>query len=324
MSYTICLNGQLITLEERDTRALVRRLIRETRRHLWNRASGPFLHAHGRWRWHHQRRNEPIHWIIEAVGGADLPTETRVNQLKRRHDRLERNLSPGGILDFYDNFNAWQRDAASFRRSMRNYLNDFDAGGGRSVQVLTLTRNLSFMTLQGCALALTAGASSAASAAAVASQGVGTALVRSAATNFVVNEIQNGATRVGRSLAGEVLTTSDVQREIGLNALNSVSDAMLGQIIGRFLRPLKDALSRAALREIRSGRFVRGIGIDVASQSIDAAIANSLKALRPQDLRNVLRDIALSGSARECAQSTADNLMENRRFRELMERHLQQ
>lgn len=323
MPNTYELNGQTLSLTDREARAMLQRLIRETRFRIWNRTASSFSYSYNRWRWHDNERGNPIHWVIEAVGGANLPTATRVNQLKRRHDRLERLLNPNGILSFFNGFDEWQRDASHFRRSMRNYLNDFDAGGGRSVRILSVTRDASFITLQVCAGLLTGGATmSASAAAAAASQGAGTALARAAATNFVIGEIQNGATRVGRSLSGETLTMEDTLREIGNNALSSVGDAMLGEIVGRFIRPLKDQLTAAAMREIRGGRLLRGVGIEIGNDRIAAAVSEAISSLKPADLRAALQEVSQASSARDCAQSTSRNLMRNRNFRTALERRL--
>ncbi|NEK22028.1 hypothetical protein GV827_06395 [Sulfitobacter sp. JBTF-M27] len=62
---------------------------------------------------------------------------------------------------------------------MSRYLNDFEGGGKISVQVLTITPDVSFLTLQVCCAISTGGASADASAAA-APGGAGFALAHAA------------------------------------------------------------------------------------------------------------------------------------------------
>jgi len=324
MPQTFEFNGQLVTMTDGEFRSTLQRLIREVRVNVWLKSSMPFILKHDRWLWHYRERGHPIHWIIEAVGGADLPSTTTANSLKRRHDRLERLLNPTGIVTFFDRFDQWQREAARFRSAMRNYLNDFDAGGGISVRVLTVTRDGSFITLGLCAALLSGGATlSASAAAAAATEGAAAALVRSAATSFVIKEIKNGATRLGRTLAGETVTVEDTLREIGGSALSSVSDAMLGGIIGRFIAPLKSQLTAGAMREIRSGRLASGVAVELTNSQIVSAIVRAINNLSPADLRFALRDTPQARSERECAQSTSRHLMANRNFRRQLDRNLQ-
>jgi hypothetical protein len=323
MSGTYEINGQLVTLTDAEERALMRQLIRHTRFNIWNHISSPFCHSYRNWSWHYSQRSNPIHWIIEAAGGANLASATFANRVKRRHDRLDRSISPTGILYFYQNLNSCQSDMVSFRRSMRRYLRSFNAGGGRTIRALTITRDVSFMTLQVCAALVSGGATAGASAGLAAAGGASAALVRTAATGFVINEMRNSSTRLGRTLAGETITTQETLREIGGTALSSVSDAMLGQIIGRFLGPLKDQLRTAALREIQGGRLASGVAIEATNSQIDAAITQTINNLPPRDLRSALRDTPQASSERECARSTSRHLMANRNFRRQLERNLQ-
>lgn len=326
MPVTIEINGQMVTLEDNEVQTVLRRLVSEFRQRVWLPASSSFIYRYGRWEWHYNERNHPIHWVIEAVGGADLPQAGTARRLKRRHDQLARLMNPQSISQFFAGFNNWQRDAARFRQSMRQYLNDFDAGGGTSVQILTITRDASFVTLQVCAALSTGGASvSASAAAAAATQGAGAALVRSAATTFVVNEIRNGATRLGRTMAGETVTVQDTLNEIGGSALSSVSDAMLGEILGHFMRPLKDMVTQAAMREIRSGRMMNGVTLEIANDRFAAAVADSITAMqrRPRDLRQALQDTPQARSPDAAARSTSQHLMANRNYRAELVRRLE-
>jgi hypothetical protein len=323
MPNTYELNGQLITVNDNEMRVLTRQLIRHSQFNIWNGVSSPFSHSYRRWRWHDDQRSNPIHWIMEAAGGAELPSQSWANRVKRNHDRLSTSFTPAKILYFYDNLNAWQREAAIFRRAMRNYLNAFDAGGGRAVRVVTIARDGSFITLQVCAALLSGGATVSASVAAMATaEGATIALVRGAATNFVINEMRNGSTRVGRTIAGETITTEDTLREIGASALSSAKDAMLGGILGRFLGPLKNLLNAAALREIRSGRLLSGVAVELTNSQIESAITDTINSLRPVELRSALRDTPQARSEQECAQSTSRHLMENRNFRRQLELNL--
>ena len=318
------LNGQMIALEDNERRALLAQLIRQTRFNVWNKISSPFCHSFNRWTWHRNQQNNPIHWVIEAAGGADLPPPTTASRLKARHDKLDKSITAAKIQYFYQNLDAWQRQSAFFRRSMRNYLNAFDAGGGRAVRVLTVAREGAFITLGVCAALLTGGATASASAAALATtEGAAAALVRTAATNFVLNEIRNGSIRVGRQIAGETITTEDTLREMGDSALSSARDAMLGGILGRFIGPLKDQLTAAATREIRNGRLFNGMAIELTSSQIESAITDTINNLRPAEQRSALQGIPQARSTRECARTASRNLMTNRNFRRQLERNLE-
>jgi len=72
---------------------------------------------------------------------------------------LNRLVTPQGIARFFEGLANWRRDAATFRRSMSRYLNDFEGGGEVSVQVLTITPDGSFLTLQVCSAISTGEAS---------------------------------------------------------------------------------------------------------------------------------------------------------------------
>lgn len=324
MSHTFEFNGQLVTLTDNEMRAMLRQLVQSTRRKVWNGVSLPFGVAYGRWEWHNNQRNNPLHWVIEAAGGASLPSTTSVRGLKREHDRLDRQIGASGIVSFYQGFDRFQLEAAGFRRLMRNYLNSFDLGGGRVVRTTRVTRDLSFMTLQVAATIFSGGAAAGASGAAVAvTEGAATALARSAATGFIINEIKNSCDRLGRQIAGERITAQDTLREVGDNALSSVSDAMLGEIIGCFIGPLKDLLKAAAMQEIRSGRLASGVAVEVANSQIDTVITDTINNLRPSDLRSALEGTPQARSQRDCARLTSRRLMANRNFRRDLERRLQ-
>lgn len=323
MTITVELNGQLITLEDNEVQALMRRLVGEVRQRIWMPASGLFRSSFGRWEWHFGQRRHPIHWVIEAAGGADLPNASTARRLKRRHDQLNRLVTPQGISRFFEGFANWQRDAATFRRNMSRYLNDFEGGGERSVQVLTITRDASFLTLQVCAAIASGGATAGASAAA-ATGGAGAALARAAATTFVINEMRNSSTRLGQALAGRPMTMRDTVAQIGQNALQSTSDAMLGEIVGHFIRPLKEMLSNAAIREVRNGNLVRGVTLEMGNDRITGIVGEAVNELQrqPRRLRPVVRDVPRARSADEAARSTSRHLMANRDFRTLLARRL--
>ena len=323
MTVTVEINGQSVTLEDNEVNALIRRLVGEVRQRIWMPAAGLFRSSFGRWEWHFNERRNPIHWVIEAAGGADLPNASTARRLKRRHDQLNRLVTPQGISRFFDGFANWQRDAATFRRNMSRYLNDFEGGGETSVQVLTITRDASFLTLQVCAAISTGGASAGASAAA-ASGGAGTALVRAAATTFVINEMRNSSTRLGQALSGRPMSMRDTLNQIGANALSSTSDAMLGEIVGHFIRPLKDMISNAAIREVRNGNLVRGVALEMGNDRIVAIVGEAVNAVQrqPRVLRPALRDTPRARSADDAARSTSRHLMANRDFRADLARRL--
>ena len=116
MPVTIEINGQLVTLEDNEVQTVLRRLVSEFRQRVWLPASNSFIYRYGRWEWYYNERNHPIHWVIEAVGGADLPQAGTTRRLKRRHDQLARLMNPQSISQFFAGFNNWQRDAAQASR----------------------------------------------------------------------------------------------------------------------------------------------------------------------------------------------------------------
>ncbi|GGH25827.1 hypothetical protein SAMN05444007_103175 [Cribrihabitans marinus] len=324
---TVEINGQLVTLTDGEARNLVRRLIRQTRLHVWNSPKFRFEQHYQNWSYHNRGHAVNLFlWVVETVGSATLPAASRANRLNSQKQRLERMLNPSGILNFYNQFARWQRDAARFARDMNTYMDRVRSGTTSTVRVLEITRDGSFLTLQACAALLSGGATAGASAAVAGGTGAGTALIQAAASSFIINEMENSATRLGRAMAGETVTVDETVEDVVNNALDSVADGMLGAIVGKFMGPLSDEITDAAERQIRRGNLLGGVSGQLTADQINGAVQDSIDQFigrRPSDVRAMLREIQSARNKRAAAQAARERLMRNRAFRQVLERNLQ-
>ena len=150
--------------------------------------------------------------------------------------------------------------------------------------------------------------------------------MQAAATNFIITEMENSATRLGRAMGGENVTVDETVQDVVNNALDSVSDAMLGAIVGKFMGPLSDEITDAAQRQIRRGNLLGGVSGQLTADQINGVVQDSIDQFigrRPSDVRAMLREIQNARNQRAAAQAARERLMRNRAFRQVLERNLQ-
>jgi hypothetical protein len=324
MPYVLQIRGRTAVVEDAEVRRLLDRLIRQTRIRLWARAGGPdsmFEHYYHVWEQHNRCHSINLFVLtMELLGGADLPSANQANRLKREQAKLTGLLRPNSIHTFYQRFSAFNRKQAIFVRQMKAYQSRMITGAGRTVRVLELTRNTSFATLSVCATILTAGAASS-GAAAAASSGTG-ALLREAATQFVVSQIQTSANDVGRLVAGERVTGRETVEGILDNALNALPNAMLGGLVGKFMGPLTGQLSTAATRALRSGSILRCVGAELSRNQIEAAVTRAIDRMmnrQPGDIRRYLHSSRRERNNAGHATVMANGLSQNRTYLRFLE-----
>lgn len=322
-------NGRTIVLEDGDVRAALNSLVRQSEVQLWGRAGGPnslFTHYLNVYDEHARFHSVNLFvQVMEVLGGADLPPASFANRLRRQQTTLSRQLNPRGIGRFYQDFSRFNRDQARFVNMMKRYQSGMISGATTTVQVLEVTRDSSFLVLGTCANILTAGAASGPVAAAASASGG--ALLRGAASSFILNEIRNGATRVGRVLAGERVTAAETGQEILNSALNAIPDAILGQLVGKFLKPLTNSLTNTVTREIARGNLFGVLQADLTKGQIEAAVGRAIDYIigrRPIDVRRMLLNGRNERNPRGQANAMSNDLMRNRNFQGLLRSFLGQ
>lgn len=328
MPYVLQIRGRTVVLDDADVRGLIDRLVRQTRTQVWPAAGGPnsyFQHYYHVWEQHNRCHSVNLFILAaEALGGADLPPASWANRLKREAGQLRQMIRPNNIGNFYQRFPGFNRSQARFVRAMRTYQSRMIDGATRSVRILEVTRDTSFLTLSVCASLLTAGAASGPAVAAASSGG--SALLRAAATQFVISEMQNSATRLGRSLAGERVTAQETADDIMTSALTALTDTMLGDVVGRFMGPLTDQLTSYATREIARGSLLRGVGQQMTRNQIEGAVSaavNRMLGRQPNDIRQLLESSRRERNNRGHANVMANGLQQNRRYRRMLEAELE-
>lgn len=316
------INNMCVELTDDEARDLVRRLIAQTRTRIFFPVAFRFDRWYSCWRYHHQAHGGYflVRAISEALGGVELPPPSQANRLKRTRDQLERLLNPRGIVRFWDLFGRWQRDATLFSNRMVAYQDGMEIGNNRAVRVLEITRDVSFITLQVCAALSTGGASAAASSA-------GTALARTAATNFVINEMQNSATRLGRSLSGDPPTVEETVDEVVTNVINSVSGAALQGLFAPLMAPISESIESIALRELQRGNLARAVSVSAVQDRLDNIVQQTVTQFlgtSENDIRRLVRECREARNRRELSGQMAQRLMQHRRFRQRLERNIEQ
>lgn len=325
------LNGQRLELTSTEGRRLLNQLCQLVDRHMFSKPRLRFDRWYRCWTYHDRAGAQYlIRLTLELVGGVDLPPASQANRLKRQRDRLAQMLNPRDISRFLDEFPRWQRKSAQFCNKMVHYQDGIEVGGARTVRVLEITRDASFLVLQVCAAISTAGASTAASgaaaAASAATSSAGTALARQAATAFVIREMQNSATRLGRQLAGDPPTVAQTMNEVETSILMSATGAAFGEIVGTIMRPMSDVIGRVVQQEIRRGNMGVGITIEAAHNQMTGIIEGAIRDFMGQsesDFRRIVREARDARDRRSLGQQVGTQLMNNRNFRRGLENRLQ-
>ena len=262
-------------------------------------------------------------WTVEALGGAELPSAANVNRIRGLNRTLSSNLTPRRIGRFFDLYPEYNRRQGRFVRDMRLYLDRVIGGTGRLVTGTEIVRDASFLTLSACAAVLSAGASTAAEAAAVS---VGTALMRTAAANVLIAQIEHSATNMGRTMAGERVTYRETGDQIVQDAVNALTGAGLGQVIGHFLEPLTGNLTTLALREIERGSLLRGMSVALSDAQLGNVIGQAIQRMfreAVEPLRRALSRCSPSGGERAYAREMSEALMQDRNFRRILQEEIE-
>ncbi len=328
MPYVLELCGQTVVLDDRDVRTAMDRLVRFSRIQVWAGIGGPnsqFQHYYDRWRYHNRAHSVNLFLLVaETLGGATIPDESWANRLRRRQQQIGRMIRPNTIDRFFREVVIFNRNQARFVRAMKRYLNRVEGGSETTVTILELTRDGSFLVLSACAALLSGGASSGQAVAAATS--VSRTLVQAAARQFVVTQLQNSATRLGRSMSGERVTARETVADITTTAITSVRDAMLGEIVGKFMAPLTGSLARYAERAVSRGQILRGVGAEIGRGQIEGVIPDAITRFvqrNPRTVRRLLEQCINARDSRAIADQFAQGMMTDRAFQQDLESRLQ-
>ena len=327
MTYILRIGSQTVILEDADAERVLTQLARQVRTQIWNRAGGPdsyFQSYYEIWQRHNRYHSVNLFlWAVEALGGAELPSASTVNRIRSLNRTLGSSLTPRRIGTFFREFPDYNRRQGRFVRDMRRYLDRVIGGTGTLITISEYTRDASFLTLSACASILTAGGSTAAE---VAAASVGSALMRSAATNFLISQIEHSATNLGRTMAGERVTYSETGDEIVSDAVGALTDAMLGEVVGHFIGPLTGEVTTFAQREIARGNLTRGMSMEITNTMLSNAIVASIQQfLRdgPGAVRRLLEQCRGLTGARAYARLMAEGFMQDRLFRRILEEQIE-
>lgn len=320
MTVTLTIAGRTVELDDNESEACLRRLVFVTRQYLWLHNRFRFDDHFRAWEQHNRGHSvNVVLWAVEAVGGANLPPASLARRLKRQRDQIDRTLNPRQIDKFFPRYGRWQPAATRFCNDMARYREAMMLGTARTIRVLEVTRDASFMTLQVCAGILTGGSSAAATTA-------GATMLRAAGQAFVIQQLEHQATRLGRSMAGQNVTIDETARDVGDSAINAVRDAALGEVVNRFMKPLVGVVQDAALREVSRGRLAEGVAMGVAEDRMRAVVQDAINHFvkrRANETRSYLRECQKARGANACAATFGDRLMQNRQFRSDVEQRLE-
>jgi len=327
---TVVFNGQRLQLDQSQMRRLQRHLISEVRLRVWMPVRNTFDNAYAQYRWHEQQARFPFfHWILEAAGGAgSLPDARIVSRLKQERDQLDRRVQPNGVLRFFNDLPGFVRRSSEFRRNLWRYTSRWETGGRRVVRVLTITRDQSVTVLSGLATLYTGGGSAVGGAMLRATGSrAAAALAEGAATNFLLGQMERAVSRMGRILAGEQVSPRETLDNLAPAAIQSVSDAALGEIVGRIMGPIQDLMAAQVERELARGNLLRGVTLDYARGQLQSMLAEAIQDFtrrRASDTRRVLSSLRGNENEQAAARAVCDGLMANRNFRQALEQRLRQ
>ena len=327
MPFVLTISGRTLVVDDSDATAALDRIVRFTRTQVWPRAGGPDSLFHSYYRiWQHHNRYHSVNlflWTVEALGRATLPPASHVNRIRRLNARLGRSISASRIDDFYEGLGEYNRLQGRFVRDMRVYLDRVIGGTGTLITVSEITRDASFLTLSVAAGILTGGASTAAE---VAAASAGTALLRTAASSFLITQLEHSATNLGRTMAGERVTYAETGSEIVTDAIASLTDAGLGAVVGRFLEPLTGDVTTFARREIERGSLIRGMSLEISNSQLQSAVTGAIQDFMRRSastVRALLTACRDERNARGYARIFAEGFMQDRTFRRLLEEQIE-
>lgn len=316
------ISGNALELDEREVRTLLTRISAETRNRVFLRPKIRFEYAHSRWQYY-ANSNGALRWVVEAEGNARLPQQGQMRRLSVGKRHLESYLNPRKIHLFYQSFPDWLQGSRRFNNQMSEYVNRFETGGQRTIRDLRIVRNTSFSILKD--LAMLAVAAPAALAVRAGTISAGRALAGTTALNIAMRQAQSAAQDLSRRLSGNPPTRSDSEQQIVQNTLDGLNDAAFGTLVGQFMQPITGHLHSLAARAIAGGRLGQGIAMEQVAGKLDGILTDALDQMTRgarRDLQRILLEAFGQSSEDAVARRTAQQLMENRRFRALVEQGL--
>lgn len=324
MSTTFILAGQRVEMTSSGVDAMARELVAKTRFPVHHRVTQRFNRWYDQWQvYEHRYDYNVLLWAFEVAGLAgDLPSRSTARRLAARRDWLRGRINQRGLLQYYDNVGRWHEQSHRFCRDMSRYNRAVGVGGGRVAAITQFTRDASFEVLKVAATVVATGGAGAPAAAA----GAAATLARAAAVSFTIDMIQRSATDIGQRLSGERGGSLTIQA-IHDSAIGSLTDAMLGEVVGKFIGPLKDHLTRAAAREISNGRLARGTALALIENRLGTVVENTIKTFvrsNPDVIRGLLELCIGPMSETGVARRTGNGLIANARFRQTLERKIQE
>lgn len=319
--------NQLIEIESGEASTMLNQLSVQTRRQVFAPHKAHFDRWVMRWQYY-ANLSGFMRELFEVAGGTDIPRQSRMSSLVRRSRQIERSLAPRTIDRFFNDFPSWYRDSMRFCNDMTTYVNRFEEGGARTVRVLEFTRDRSFEALQVLATIASGGTAGPAGAAlrAAAQQTAGRALVQNAAVSFVTRGVRDCAGNLGNAMAGTPVSGDVVLDQIRSNALSSVSDAMLGEILGFFARPLTSGIKALTEQAIRRGQFGSAVTMELVRGKLESVIWETIQeylSRRAREIRRMIEKAIVERNAAAMGQRGASILMGDRNFKTALQRNLE-
>ena len=131
MPVVVQINGQCVSVEERDLERVIRSLITTFRLQNWMPERNTWDNVYQQWQWH--ANNRVMDWICGALGGAILPSASAMNMVNRMRDRLDRMLTLERFNEYLTNLPNFVRASARARQMFWQYIAAFETGGARAV-----------------------------------------------------------------------------------------------------------------------------------------------------------------------------------------------
>jgi Putative peptidoglycan binding domain len=214
--WQVTVNGKIYLLTDADHKALMNRLKEEFRPAI-TALRDAMIEARTLYD-HMKELNKDqyiVAWCIEAVKGANLPSESLIKAAEKGVEEAEKALSGGNLRAFSVIFPKAQEQANKARTEMKTYVEDMIKGGGNIVTGLEIVKGTSFVVVGIIAAPVAASYGLGAVAAGVVA-GAGTAAVETLAEE------------AGKGIAGE-------SKGVGDAAMNVLLDAFIGGSIGALI-----------------------------------------------------------------------------------------
>lgn len=311
------IGGRIVEIDEASAPRVLGRLVWLTRRNVWNPAHFRFMNHFQTWETHARLHDFNLGLrFAELLGGASLPSAASARALKREHDRLQNRLNPGGIQRFFAQFGRWYGRSTRFCKTMVEYNRRMEVGTTRTIRVLEVTRDASFLTLSICAAALTGGGAAAASGAVA--RGAGTVLVRQAAANFLVSQMEATATRLGRAMGGGATNRGQSTLDsMWQSYVDSMTAAAFSAFLGPLSRPITNYCGTASAAAFRRGAIGQGLAWEAVSDRLTAAAQATVQWFfdtHPENAREPVRRLSGREDEAAVARAVGAHFMNNRTF----------